>query len=612
MFATPKALLLACAVLVACDDAPAGRPSAASDALWKLAPEGARGAIVASPYGVAMFEKAVDTLRAFIAKAGIELSTFDKQLDLLLEDMGGKGIKLADLGLTPTKGFARFFTKDGTVDVLPIADRAAFVAKLKGTAAATPDGVDKVNGNACKTFGPHYVCAPTEALLATVGKSNLKDRLLTVKARGDLEIVATELPLEGPSMPRSSIAAAVVLERGSWVVRGTLGNPPADLVSKIQTQGKPRTAIGGSSGFAVFDVRTILEATDDKVVTGVTQADIVKSIAGPLTLDVPAGSPVLDMQLPLTTPAPFQKVVEQCGEVPALAGVATFANGVCQLKLAQLELDLEMWVDGNVLHIGKKVPPAKAKVAMSPVATELATGNWGLAFWGRGTLFSPSGRPSTETPADPGMAMMRALSTIDEIGFGVKTDGEKQLRFLLTMRTAFADPQPVVDQITSISIVDVASGKAATKAKAIADAHPRSHFAQDLAAGQHGLVVPTQMLGTSLSLIVPALMHYTRGDQPKPAEAPPIQPGGVTKLRVEGYATHGYQMWKEKNPGKVCPVTMMELAAAVSPEAVDDDEWGKKLEMKCGKDLPAGAKDISIRSLGFDGKPDTADDIKSY
>jgi hypothetical protein len=273
-----------------------------------------------------------------------------------------------------------------------------------------------------------------------------------------------------------------------------------------------------------------------------------------------------------------------------------------------------MWVEGNVLHIGKKTPPPKAKVTMSPVAIELATGNWGLAFWGRGTLFAPTGRAATEPQEpNPGMAMMRALSTVDEIGFGVKTEGDKALRFVLTMRTTFADPQPVVDQITSITITDVAGGRSGGKAKAIADAHPRSQFAGDLAAGQHGLVVPTQMLMTSLQLIVPALMHYTRGsEEPKVAEAPPIPPGGVTKLRVEGYATHGYTMWKEKNPGKACPASMVELAAAVSAEAVDEDEWGKKLVMKCGKDLPAGAKDLAIQSFGADGQPDTDDDIKSW
>jgi hypothetical protein len=607
--------LLAWAFLAGCDEAPAGRPTAASDALWKLAPEGARGAIVASPYGVSMAEKGLDTLRTFVTKAGMEMGGFDQQLDMLLEELGGKGVKLADLGLTPTKGFARFFTKDGTVDVLPVADRAAFIAKLKGTAAPTPDGTDQVGGRPCKMFGTHYVCAGSDALLAVVGKSNLKDRLAGVRARGDIELVATELPLEGPSMPRSSIAAVVQVERGEWIVRGTISNPPASIASKVTTPAKPRTKIGSSAGFAVFDLRPLVEATDDKVVTGVTQADIVKSIAGPLTLDVPAGSAILDMQLPLSNPAPFQKVVENCGEVEALAGAAKFANGVCQLQLQQLNVELEMWVEGNTLHVSKKgAPPSTVKVAMPKVATELATGQWGLTFWGRGTMFSPTGKPEIATPQGLNPMMLsplRTMSVLDEVGFGLKKDGDV-LRFVLGMRTVFADAQPVVDQVTALTAIDVVTNKAGAKAKPIADAHPRSLFAVDYAAGQHGLVIPTQMLFTAVSLFVPAMMNYTRGDQPREAEAPPIPPGGVTKMRVQGYATDGLAKYKELNPGKDCPPSMDHLAAAVSPQAVADDEWGTKLVMKCGKDLPAGAKDIAIESWGPDKTAGTADDIKSY
>lgn len=613
------AALLASAMLASlvagCDDSPAGRPTAASDALWKLAPEGARGGIVASPYGVSMVEKGVDSLRAFIAKAGVELVALDQQLDLVLEELGGKGVKLADLGLTPTKGFARFFTKDGTVDVLPVADRKAFVAKLGGTPAATPDGIDKVGGRPCKMFGANYVCAATEALLAGVGKSSLKDRLTGVRARGDLEIVATELPLEGPSMPRSSIAAVVQIERGQWVVRGTIGNPPASIASKVATAAKPRTKIGSSAGFAVLDLRTILEATDDQVVAGVTQAELVKSIAGPITLDVPAGSSILDMQLPLSSPAAFQKVVENCGSIGALAGAAKFENGVCQLQLQQLNVELEMWVEGNLLRVGKKTAaPAAVRVGMSKVATELATGQWGLVFWGRGTMFSPTGKPESEAPAGLNPMMLsplRTMSVLDEIAFGVKQDGD-MLRFVLGMRTVFADPQPVVDQVTGLSALDVVTNKAGAKAAPIAQAHAHSQFAGDFAAGQHGLVIPTQMLFTAFSLIVPALMTYTRGDAPPEAEAPPIPPGGVTKMRVEGYATHAIAKWKELNPGKDCPPSMEHLAAAISPEAVVDDEWGTKLVMKCGKDLPAGATGIAIESWGPDKTAGTPDDIKSY
>ena len=611
--------LLACLAIacVSCDDAPAGRPTAASDAMWKLAPEGTHRAIVLSPYGLAMLEKGFTSLLDYLGKAGPELAPIEGQLNELLAQVGGKQFKLAELGLTPTKGAAMFVTHEGMVAVLPIADRKTFLDKVKGTQAATPDGVDQIDKVRCKMIGQLYTCASTDALLGKLGKSSIKDRFASVRARGDIELVATELPLEGPSMPRSSLAAAIEVEAGAWVVRGMLAKPPATMASKLEKSSKPRTASGASSGFVMIDIRTVIEPTDDKVVEGITQADIVNSVSGPLTLDVPAGTPIFDIQIPLSNPAPLTTVVSKCGEIEALAGIAKFANGVCTLDLQQLNTVLDMWVDGNVLHLGKKAgATTTTKLPMTKAAREIATGTWGMAFWGRGTMFAPTGKPPTEVPQiHPLLAIqLRLLSALDEIGFGVKKDGEA-LRFLLTMRTTFADPKQVVDALAAITALDIASNKAETKAKPIVDANPRSHFATDYAAGQHGILIPAQLLSTGVSAIVPALLSYLRGnEQPQVAEEPKIEPGQITKMRVQGYATHAFAMWKEKNPTKQCPASMEELGKAVSDDAALDDEWGNKLVLKCGANLPAAAKGqpIAIESWGFDGKVDTDDDIKSY
>jgi hypothetical protein len=59
------------------------------------------------------------------------------------------------------------------------------------------------------------------------------------------------------------------------------GKPPASMVARLTANTKPRTAVGSTSGFVMVDIRSIIEPTEDKVVGGITQADIVKSVSGP-------------------------------------------------------------------------------------------------------------------------------------------------------------------------------------------------------------------------------------------------------------------------------------------------------------------------------------------
>jgi len=364
----------------------------------------------------------------------------------------------------------------------------------------------------------------------------------------------------------------------------------------------------------VIDLRPFIDATDDLVAEGITQSQLVTSIAGPMTLDVAAGSQVLDMELPLSDPKPFTTLVDACDQTPILAQLgAKKQNGICHVELAQMNLALDLWVEGTTLHLGKKgAVPSEVRVTMPKPALEIATGKWGLAFWGRGTMFAATGKPPIEdtTGINPLITMpLRTMSMLDEIGFGVKQDGDL-LRFVVTMRTAFADPDPVIEKISAITAVDVLTNHAEAKAKPIVEAFPRSQFAADFAAGQHGMVVPSQMLFAAVQMFIPALMAYTRSDDAPPDNQFP--PGALTRLRVQGYANDVFAAWKKANPGKACPVSMTELGKAVADDALITDEWGHDMVMICGGKLPAGANGIAIVSVGPDGKLDTDDDIKSY
>jgi hypothetical protein len=614
--------LAAVALVFSCDDGPPGRPTAPVDALWKLAPEGTRGAVVMSPYAVGMIETGSVRLRSFITAAGAEMIPIADQITAMLEPLGGKDVKLADYGMTATKGAAFFAAQKSYVAVLPVADRDLFLTKVSGTKATTPDGLDQIGPLRCKQQAAHYVCAGSEALLGTVGKSQIRDRIAKINARGDLELVMAELPLQGPDMPRSAIAAVVQIERGSFVTRGVFVNPPQGLAEVVEKSAKPRVTMGKSAGFALVDLRTVLEPSEFKIYGDITLAQLVNSIDGPATIEVPAGAMSIDMQVPLKDGKALAQIVEHCEEVPLLQQLGAKKAGTsCHVEVAQLGLAFDIWVEGKTLRLGKQgAQPFEGTVPMSAVASELANGQWGLVAWGRGTMFAPTTRPETEPQGMNPLvtAPVRMLSMLDEVGFGVKKDGDL-LRFVGTIRTGFANPDDVIEKITKITAMDVLGNKAGAKAKSIAEAHPKTPFAADFAAGQHGLVIPSRMLEVGFNFLVPAMLYYTRGEksqaetQQPDGEAPPqFAPGDVTKMRVKGYATDVFAAWQKQHADKPCPTSMADLASVIGEGVLTTDEWGSELVMVCGGKLPEGAKGIAISSPGPDKKLGTDDDIKSY
>jgi hypothetical protein len=364
------------------------------------------------------------------------------------------------------------------------------------------------------------------------------------------------------------------------------------------------------------------------LVDGVTIVDVVKSVAGPSTVSVPAGQTYLDIETPLSDAGPVTKVLAKCEDVTALKELGIKrVNGTCQIHTEEPALDLDLWVDGTTLHVGHKGTPLDgASVPMRPAALEIATGQWGFAIWGRGTEFAPQAKttPNDVTGFNPMNALpLRLLGVLNELGVAAKQETLKEgpaIRFLVTIRTAFANPAAIADQLAAITGMDVLANTATAKAKPIAEANAGSLYAGDFAAGQHGMLLPTKFLQIVLQVGIPAILATRAGAQP-PAETP-VAPGQTpdaeqpapasrTQLIVSKYASDVYPAYLQANPDKPCP-TMKELAGFVSPDAVTDDEWGKPIVVLCGKELPAGAKGIALVSGGPDGKVGTADDLKSY
>lgn len=527
------ALAAVAAAAAGCDEGRAGRPTTTNDELWKLAPDGARGAIVASPYAIGMIEDGSVALRDLITKAGPELGPLQDQLDEWLAPLGGGNVKLEQLGLTRTKGGAVFFGRDGklAVVVLPIADRDTFLARAHGTRGAG-DGPDTIGDQAaCQVFGKHYACARSTAGLAAIGKGDLAKVLAKARVRGDLEVIA-EVPL---GAQRSTVVAAVQLERGELVVRGIVANPPQQVFEKLGEPTRPKTPIGRSAGFGVLDLRPLLaEGGPQPVAEGVTLGQLGKSLGGPLMVSVPAGEPTIELTQALSDPKPAIAVVTACDQSPLLAqfGAKKVGDG-CQIELAEANLVLDVWVADGVFHIGKKGPPlAGNAVAMSPATIEMATGKWGFVLWGRGTMFAPNTKPVAKEPpqVDPRMlAPVRAMASINEAGLALATiqtpDGKgKAVKFLLVLRTAFANPADVVAALTDISGRDVLMNTAPERARPIAEGHRGSPFAADYAAGQSGLLLATYLIGAATQVIAPIVIAARADDGPPAEEAVPEAP----------------------------------------------------------------------------------------
>lgn len=221
----------------------------------------------------------------------------------------------------------------------------------------------------------------------------------------------------------------------------------------------------------------------------------------------------------------MRTVVGRCTEFPPLAELgAKVLDGACHVKIPDSAIDLEVWVDGNTLRVGKRGAKITGKhVPMSAIGSELAGADWSLAFWGRGTLFGPAPiegtPPAAELTPDAAVAI-RFTTLIDEAGIGAKLDGNV-LRFLIVLRTAFANPDPVLTKVLGITADDLVQGRAADRAGPIARTSPLSPFAHDFTAGQSGMIIPTSLLGMAVNVVLPRFLAAVR-PPPEAPEAPEI------------------------------------------------------------------------------------------
>lgn len=494
----------------------------AADELWDLAPDGTEVGIVATPRAIGLVFDGISAVQALIKTSDFEpmKPTVNALIGALL---GRPDATPADAGLARDKGFAMFITADGVIGVMPVTDRDKFMATKHGKRG----DVDSLNGNNCKPLRHLYICATNDKLFDRLGKGSLRGKAALAGGRGDVELYAPQLPLFGGGP--GDLAITVELEPGQIAARGVWTGAPAGTLGALSGVTAPKPNATNASGFVSFDLAKLLgDVPALPIVPGVTADALAKSLAGPLTAVIPAGTVDIQITVPLLDTAPMKTVLEHCKDLSMFLDLTEDQpKDACRFRMQSASvLELEAWVDEGAkqLRVGAHRGPASAGVTSAPTAIgrELAQGDWTGVFWGRGTMLNLTGVTASTLAIPPeGAAALHAIALVNELGLGLKVDA-KGVRLRGVLRTAWANPPEVAHQVIAIGGDDIVHGKATIPGQALALAHADAPFAQDFAAGQGGLMVPAAALGIATAIIIPAIGELLGGNTaPDQPGAPP-------------------------------------------------------------------------------------------
>ena len=530
-------LVATIAVAVACHhDAPPRAtvpPSTAvQDVLWAKAPDHVMFGAVVSPRGMIMIEHAWHDLHAFLASLAA-FAPIEHELHDVFAKMGIADLVWSEIGVDPSKGLALFLQDDlrTGISIFGITDRDKFVARSLGTRGAD---YDRLPSMICKPIdGGYYGCTKGDiANLQRLGKGNVRALLARVQARGDLEAVVAMGAFDG--------AAVMQMDRGSFVLRGSVGGLPAKVFSLLGGPTTPGIDLDHVSGFGVVNVAPFLaQLPPVPIFPDVTTDDLVRSIAGPLTTTAASDDLAADARIPLHDTGPATRLVRHCGDIPTLADLgARLEHGMCRIPFPTYGSTGELGVVGNdlVFRIQRAAP---IKSEPTDLGRELAAGAWLATFWGRGTylsrqdLFAGALMRSGRAPAE---LAARAFSLVEEVGLGVSRDADR-LRFVFGVRTVWSNPDDVIAKVLAIDPSDVLAGKGGEISQAIADASPRSPFAADRRAGSFGLAVSTAAVALVAGLALPAALDSHEKHRASHASTTLNDMGSELKLYYEDNGT---------------------------------------------------------------------------
>ncbi|CAN5671121.1 hypothetical protein BH11MYX1_BH11MYX1_03450 [soil metagenome] len=509
------------------DTAPDG--GGKTDALWDLAPDGTEVGIVATPKAIGLVFDAVATAQTLAATP--DFAPMRGTAQALIAALLGKADGTpADAGLSAAKGFAMFITSDGVIGVMPVGDRDKFMATKHGTRGATPTDADSLNGNTCKPLRDYYVCATNDKLFDRVGKGSLKGKAAELAGGpGDVELYAPQLPLFGGAP--GDLGLSFEIARGQVAARGMWTGQPTGALGVLSGVTAPKIEATNAAGFVAAEISKLTGGLPAAPLAGgVTFETFATSLAGPVSVVIPAGSVDIQITAPLTDVAPASTALAACKDLATILDLTgEQPKDACRFKIPSANtLELEAWVDqaGKALRVGQhRGGVTKAtEVALTPIGAELAHGDWTAVFWGRGSMLNLTCVVPSLTEIRPeGSAAIHAISLVNELGVGIKVDA-KGLKMRGVIRTVWANPPELAAKIAAISGSDIVTGKANDPAKAIAASAASAPFAADFQAGQGGLMIPAAALGIASAIIVPAIDSLLGGsaDDPVPAARDPL------------------------------------------------------------------------------------------
>jgi acetyl esterase/lipase len=453
------------------------------DLLWALAPEGAALGVVVSPHGVAMIERAAASAQELLTSSADFAALQADVMHGLMGVLGTPNPTLAGFGLNHDRGFALFVVDDGQiVMVLPVGDRNRFVTALQGSKGA--DG-DVVGSWACQTIDGRYVCAQRRGLFAKLGRGGLDAVRRSAGARGEIEIAGRG----GIEPVGRSFAAAAELDRGAVIVRGTVDGVASPVTDLLGAPGRPHADAAGAAGFGVVDLRQVLAALQPQpIASGVTIADLARTLAGPVTYVVGAGTVDPGIRAPLRDPGPARALIEHCDALRLGQFTATVREGACQVSGPGRSLAIDSWIDGGQLRIANRAAGTASAIEPSPLARELAQGAWSVALFGRGHFLDIKDARSQIAMLPAVVASKARLwPLLSEVGVGIRKDGAS-VHFAIGARTIWSNPDDVVRKLLAISSEDLLSGKGVEIGRSIASGAPSSPFAHDFRAGTAGVL----------------------------------------------------------------------------------------------------------------------------
>jgi hypothetical protein len=493
------------------------------DALWDLAPAGTEVGLVASPRGLALALDAFRTAAQLVETP--DFTTLAPELDVITAALfGAPGAAPADAGIAAEPGFAMFITSAGALAVMPVIDRDKFVASKHGTRGGSGAGSgsasdDQIHGSTCRTIGTHYVCASTPALFAQLGTGSLRGKPALAGGRGDIELYASQVPLFDGTP--GDVAVVAELSRGTMALRGVWTGTPGGGLGKQIGVTAPHVDASKASGFAAANTSAFLSGLPPvPLAGGVTIDQLAHSFAGPVSAVIPAGTLDFQVHVPLTDPAPATTMLEHCSELGQLLDlVPVQPKNACRFRLqASTALELDTWVDAAAkelrLAAHRDQPQTGFADVLTPIGRELASGDWTIVFWGRGSMLSSIGvAPAVVPPPPEAATAIHAVALVDELGGGLRVDS-KGVAFRGVLRTVWANPPELATRLAAITGAEIAQGTAIAPAAALAAAGRGTPFATDFAAGQGGLIVPAGVLGLATAVLVPALESILVGGEP--------------------------------------------------------------------------------------------------